>query len=161
MLTLRWHPGIWGFLCSQLTGKSDSLYLDSLGKPYGVCWAPAFILGIWNFGMRQRLPLRTFPNRGFGCWDSSGLPWAKTLYRGCCLFKAGGGVSSAWPSWEAEIIKNFHTDRPRIHLCLSPYYPARYITTSLHLSCDHNCMLSPVSPFNKLLHLGGGLKTIQ
>lgn len=108
---------------------------------------------------RQRLPLRTFPNRSFGCWDSNGLPWAKTRYRGCCLFKAGGGVSSAWTSWEAEIIKNFHTDRPRIHLCLFPYYPARYITTSLHLSCDHSCMLSPVSPFNKLLHLGVVLKT--
>lgn len=62
---------------------------------------------------RQRLPLWTFPNRSFGCWDSNRLPWAKTLYRGCCLFKAGGGVGSAWASWEAEIIKNLHTDCPQ------------------------------------------------
>lgn len=105
---------------------------------------------------RQRMPTWPAPNKNFGCCVSSGLPWAETLYRGCCLFKAGGVVSSVWPSWEAEIIKNLTRGSLQnppvsfsliIQLCI--------LLDHYILRCHYSYTLNLISPFSKLLHLAG------
>lgn len=67
--------GIWDLWFGKVpnleTNRSNSPCLDCSRKHYGLCWTPAFILGVWNLAMCQAET---------ACVTSSQLkPWAPTL----------------------------------------------------------------------------------
>lgn len=152
MLALQWHLGIWDLECSHDSWLVRGIHcsdLDGSDKHYGSCWTPAFFLGVWSF--QTRMPTWPAPNQNSECWVSSGLPWAETLHRGCCLFEAEE-VGSVWASWEGEIIKGPTHGSLQIPSAFFFYYPD-VVTPSLQLGCVYSYMLNLVSPFSKFLHL--------
>lgn len=45
-----WELGSHSVLSQQSTDKAVSLWPDCLCRQYDLCWTPAFLLEVWNFG---------------------------------------------------------------------------------------------------------------
>lgn len=120
-------------------GKSSSLCLNCFCKWCGLCSPPAFLWGIWNFGMLQALAHLCDPafSKNHGCRLSNEPP-------------GRGGLSavSCWGELKASCETPFREDSwdfaPGFLCVVSPLLI--FLFTTMNLSCECDCMVSPSRP---------------
>ena len=144
---------------TTVTNKTSSLCLKCLGKQCGLCWTPALIVGVWNFGMGPRMLMWPTPNINSGHWVSNEIPW-KTTFQICCHNSLLGKLNIAnvtllkVDSWRLTP----GVCRTLAHMPLLLLIFALYSFYLINYSHYCICMLSLMTPLRELLDLGSGLR---
>lgn len=131
--------------------------MPGLFKKYDLFWTPAFLSGVWHFGMCLAKDLYvTSSQKTLGAEFFNGLPWAETRPTCCYIFIIGGRMDS-----ESLIRGREHRKLTwrfcRPCQCLWPLESSvySYHIPVINLSHEHNCMLALWNFLGKLQREGG------
>lgn len=149
-----WGLGTWHSNRS-LNDRGGSRGLGCLHKPYGLRWAPASLLGIWNVGTcrdRQRMPTQPY-EKNLRHQISNRLPWAETPTAHALLSFSllEEAACSVWPltggrgHWESV-----HGILQTPPVCFPLADHVMYPVVVINLSCECNYTLSPMSACKSL-----------